>query len=130
MNLRFSVLLSVWRCCMMITIVYARQLARFPLAPISMIWSFAWESASTRWPSASTALSTHIFLEGIHDSLRSKLCVDGRQIANHAKTLAGLSEDCSRPEYPDCNRSIGLKLDLSGLIPSWLFADVNDERLT
>jgi hypothetical protein len=28
-----------------------------------MIWSFAWGSGLTRWPFASTALSTHISLD-------------------------------------------------------------------
>ena len=46
--------------------------ARFPVAPIFMIWSFAWGSAWTRWPCASIALSTHIFLCNVHDSFGSK----------------------------------------------------------
>ncbi len=37
--------------------------AGFPVAPIFMIWSSGWASAWTRWPCASTALSTRIFLD-------------------------------------------------------------------
>jgi hypothetical protein len=39
--------------------------AGFPVAPIFMIWSFDWGSAWIRSPCASTALSTHIFLDDV-----------------------------------------------------------------
>ena len=68
MNLRSCVLLNVWRCCTMITIVYERRLAAFPVAAIFTIWSFAWGSGWIRWPCVSTALSTHIF----HDEVDLK----------------------------------------------------------
>jgi predicted anti-sigma-YlaC factor YlaD len=91
MNLPSSVWLSAWRCYTMITIVYARQLARFLVAPIFMIWSFAWGSAWTRWLYVSTGLSTHIFLDDVCDSFGSQLCVDAKQIVIHAETCT-LSE--------------------------------------
>jgi hypothetical protein len=39
--------------------------AGFPVAPIFMIWTFDWGSAWIRSPCASTALSTHIFLDDV-----------------------------------------------------------------
>jgi hypothetical protein len=43
--------------------IFLTAYAAFPLAPIFMIWSFAWGTGWTRWPCASTALSIHIFLD-------------------------------------------------------------------
>jgi hypothetical protein len=45
MNLRYCALLNGWRCCMMITIGYAKQSGRSPPALTFMIWSFDWANA-------------------------------------------------------------------------------------
>jgi hypothetical protein len=52
----------------------------FPVAPIFMIWSSDWASAWTRWPCASTALSTRIFLDdtGAASSDSNDACLAGR----------------------------------------------------
>ena len=65
MNLRSCVLLNGWRCCTTITIGYAKQSARSPVAQTFMIWSFDWGSAWSRSPFASTELSTLVFRDHV-----------------------------------------------------------------
>jgi hypothetical protein len=49
--------------------IFLTAYAGFPVAPTFMTWSIDWESAWTRSPCASTALSTRIFLDSGHSQL-------------------------------------------------------------
>jgi hypothetical protein len=61
--------------------IFLTAYAGFPVAPISMTWSFDWGSAWTRWPRALTARSTPIFLDV---SLCRYLSIEAKLIASYA----------------------------------------------
>ena len=81
MNLRSCVLLNGSRCCTTITIGYAKQSARSPVAQTFMIWSFDWGSAWSCSPFASTELSTLVFRDQVLWRSRKTSCSPKRRAA-------------------------------------------------
>src|ERR1700678_815666 len=100
MNLRSCVLLNGWRCCTTITIGYAKQSARSPVAQTFMIWSFDWGSAWSRSPFASTELSTLVFRA--HVLWRSRKSILFRPKGTDVRRLEGEIQTIDTREWSIC----------------------------